>query len=236
MRWSTKSSHVCPETAATTFPRSEEHQVLVLPRAAKAPGRLQVADASDDLEAVVRPSGPDRVTAGEAAPMGEKVPDGELPGRVGIVHLEPRYVVDHPVVPAQAAFVDQKSQRGRGERLRCRAHGEEGVLVHGCSARDVTHPVAARVNNLAIPDHGEGQTRDAPRFHSRRDVVVQPLERRWLCRGRRRENAQEDEGPGKSSPRARTAIAPPAAAKKWSPGASPLSVLARTNPRVASHG
>src|SRR5205823_12099840 len=106
----------------------QEQIVLVAESAAKAAGRLQEAQAAEDLGAVVGGVVPEQVAAEgrQAAAVAEQVADGQLAGGVGVVELEPRQVLGDGVVPLDLALIHEDGDSRGGKCLGAGGDAEEG--------------------------------------------------------------------------------------------------------------
>jgi hypothetical protein len=154
----------------------QKHQVVVSKRGAEAGGRLQVAEAIDDLlsrKRGVRPEHQVAFTQAQAAAMAKQVADLHLLGNVWRVHHKPRQMVVHRVVPVDFASVYKRCQRRGCERLGIRADAEERVLIHWCGFAEFANSVALGDHYLFVFHNCQRHSWYVECFHRACRVVVQ---------------------------------------------------------------
>ena len=133
------------------------------------------------------------------AVLGHEVGYLELARHPGVVHLEARQMVDHPVGPGELPVVDLHRNQRRRECLRRRADLEEGVGIDGVGAAHALHAEALRVDDLIVLHDGNGETRDVPlllrglgvRFELGEYLVL----RSWRLGAARRDRPRGDDDP-----------------------------------------
>ena len=115
----------------------------------------------------------------EAAAVDEQVADRHLARDPRIPHAEVGHVVDDLVVPLDLAFVDQRRERGVGERLAGRSGEEDRVGVDRLVGGEVAHAPAVRERDLAVLDDGDGHSGHAelPCAAARRAARSRPAAR-----------------------------------------------------------
>ncbi len=167
-----------------------EQHVVVGVGAAETGRRRDVAELPEDFFPAPVGVEPEQVPGaeGEAAPVGEQVPDGELMRHIRrAAQAEPGEIVGDRIVPAELAVVHQDAERRGGDRLGIGGHLEERVLV---DLRRISHPADAPAggkDDLAVPDHADGGPGLVEALERGRDVGIDVL-----GRGLRREGAQGD--------------------------------------------
>jgi hypothetical protein len=174
------------------FARRQEHDVLVSVGGSEAGRRLEQTDATQHFGPVERGRVPQRVTARQAAAVGEQVPHPHFAARVRIGQLEARENVGHAVVPMEPALVHEHRQGGGGECLGGRCDREERLGVHRLAPADLPHAVAPLEHDGIVLDHGHGDARRLPVPQDPLDVSVQSGERRILRRGGMRDEQEGD--------------------------------------------
>ncbi len=172
-----------------------EHVVVGECRAEAGRGlqELQPAHGVGAPEVVERHEQQVALALGEAGAVREQVPDRELARDPGVVHAKAGQVVDHLVVPADLAFLDEDGERRAHEGLRRRADLEQRVRVHRLARAELPDAVAARERHLAVLDDGDGGAGHLRGFHDRLDARVEILRRRGEREGRQCGDQDGDE-------------------------------------------
>src|SRR5438105_2396071 len=112
-----------PSLAAYRFnqlARDHVQDIVVGKTIAETRCGLQITQAPDRLGAAQIRARYEQQIAGaqpKSAAMHEQVADRHLARDPRVVHLESRQAIDHFVVPADLALIDENSERSDGERL-----------------------------------------------------------------------------------------------------------------------
>ncbi len=109
--------------------------------------------------------------------MHEEVADRHLARDPGVVHLKARQVIDHAIVPADPAFIDQDPERGHREGLAGRARGEDGVDIHRLAAADRPHAEPPGKRHAVVLDDRNRHARHADLGARRLDATLEVLRR-----------------------------------------------------------
>ena len=160
----------------------------------------------------------------EPAAVDQQIADRHLAGDPRIVHTEPRDVVDHLVVPAELALIDEDGDRRRGERLAGRAGLEDRVGVDLGGLAELADAPALGERGLAMLDDRDGDAGRAGLLAQRLDLGIE-------ARGRIRQsgNGEREQRQREQMAQDHAAISMEMAERRRISRASPIVISGSTN-------
>ena len=151
------------------FARDDVEQVVVGVARAEAVGGFEVREPLDDVGAAevvrLRPEHQVAGAGGQAAVVDQQVAHLHLARHPRILHAELRQVTLYRVVPLELSGVHQARERGRGHRLGVGGDLEQRLRIDRLTAAGGQFACGARVDDLAVLDDADRETRQAVALH-----------------------------------------------------------------------